>query len=339
MSTQTAQLPPHAEVLNILMGRWLANAVSCVAELGIPDVLEAGPKSPAEVAAQIGADANCVYRLMRATAGIGVFNEGADGKFSQTPLSDLLRTNAQPSLRYFAMMTRQEWHSRAWEKLPYCVKTGKQALDAVYGIPLFEYLQNTPEQAAIFNNAMTALSTIESPAVVDAYDFSGFGSIMDVGGGHGLLLATILARNPKLKGTLYEQPRVIEGAVTGPLVPVMDRVTLTSGNMFESVPAGADAYIMKYIIHDWPDDLCLKILKSCRAGVNAGGKLLVADQVIPPGNDYTFGKIVDLEMMLLPGGHERTEQQFRDLFAAAGWRLTRIIPTAAPMSIVEGVAA
>jgi hypothetical protein len=184
---------------------------------------------------------------------------------------------------------------------------------------------------------MTDLSRLDSPAVVQAYPFDGLGSIVDVGGGHGLLLATILQSSPELKGTLYEVATVIEGARSGPLQPVMDRCTLVAGDMFTSIPPGADAYIMKHIIHDWSDDSCLKILKGCRMGVNRGGKLLVVDHVIQPGNGFDSGKFLDLEMLIFPGGKERSEPQFRELFAAAGWRLNRIVPTPAGASIVEGL--
>ena len=169
--------------------------------------------------------------------------------------------------------------------------------------------------------------------------FESIGSIVDVAGGHGLLLATILSRYPRLRGTLYDRPDVIEGAKSGPLVPVMDRCTLAAGDMFSSVPAGADAYIMKYIIHDWPDEPCRKILRACRGSVNAGGKLLIVDVVIKPGNALDWGKVLDLEMLMFPGGRERNEQQFSELLASSGWRLNRVIPTDSALSIVEGVPA
>jgi O-methyltransferase domain len=162
---------------------------------------------------------------------------------------------------------------------------------------------------------------------------------VDVAGGVGLLLATLLKKNPHLKGTLYEMPHVLAEAMNGALMGVMDRCTLASGDMFSTVPAGADAYIMKHIIHDWPDDACIKILKSCREGVNPGGKLLVVDCVIQPGNYFSPGKSLDLQMLIFPSGRERTEAQFRELLAAAGWRLSRVIPTAAQDSIVEGLPA
>jgi 2-polyprenyl-3-methyl-5-hydroxy-6-metoxy-1,4-benzoquinol methylase len=326
-------------MFQLLNGVYVVGALACLARLGIPDLVEHGPKSADELAAQVGADPRTLYRLMRATACVGVLSEGTDGKFSETPLSAVLRSNANPSLRGFAIMHGREWHGLGWARLDYCVRTGKQALDQVYGMPIFKYLEQHPDEAQFFNQAMTDLSTIDSPAVADAYSFAGMQSIVDVGGGHGFLLATILARNPHLKGTLYDIPHVVAGAKDGPLKPVMDKCTLASGDMFSSVPEGADVYIMKHIIHDWPDELCIKILRACRKGVNPGGKLLVVDNVIQPGNDFAPGKFLDLQMLIFPGGCERTEKQFRDLFAAAGWKLSRVIPTAAAQSIVEGVPA
>jgi copper chaperone CopZ len=254
-------------------------------------------------------------------------------------MSTVLRTNATPSLRALAIMGGREWHGRGWSHLEYCVRTGKQALEKIYGVPIFEFLKQNPAEAQIFNDAMTQISMMDSPAVAEAYNFDGIRSIVDVGGGHGLLLATILKKNTNLRGTLYEVPHVLDGAKNGPLKPVMDRCTLASGDMFSSVPAGADAYVMKHIIHDWPDDKCVQILKACRKGVNSGGKLLVVDSVIHPGNDFSPSKFLDLQMLIFPSGCERTEKQFRHLFAAAGWQLSRIIGTVATDSIVEGVPA
>jgi hypothetical protein len=338
-SAQSQTPPAHVGILQIINGTYVAGAIACLAQLGIPDLVEAGPKAAEELAPQVNANPQALYRLMRATASVGVLAEGADGKFSETPMSAVLRRNGSPSLRALAIMGGREWHGRGWAHLEHCVRTGKQALDRIYGTPVFEFFGKHPEEAQIFNDAMTALSTIDSPAVAESYSFDQIHSIVDVGGGHGLLLATILARNPHMRGTLYDVPRVVEGAKDGPLKPLMERCTVASGDMFSSVPAGADAYIMKHIIHDWPDDLCLKILKACRKSVNAGGRVLVVDWVIQPGNDFSPGKFLDLQMLIFPGGRERSEKQFRDLFAAAGWQLTRIVPTAAGESIVEGIPA
>jgi hypothetical protein len=324
-------------MLQLLNGSYIAGAIACLAALGIADLVEAGPKSADELAKQVGANPQALYRLMRTTASVGVLSEGPDGKFSETALSAVLRTNANPSLRALAMMSARDWHARGWADLEYCVRTGKQALDHIYGEHIFEFFTKRPEEMQIFNDAMTSLSMVDSPAVAAAYAFDHINSIVDIAGGHGLLLATILTRNPHMKGTLFEAPQVVEGAKAGPLKSLLDRCTFASGDMFASVPAGADAYIMKHIIHDWPDELCIKILKACRAGVNPGGKLLVVDAVIQPGNDFFPGKLLDLQMLIFPGGLERTEKQFSDLFAASGWKLNKVIPTAAMDSILEGI--
>jgi hypothetical protein len=339
MSAKPDAPPPHVGMLQLLGGAHVAGAVGCLAKLGIADLVESGPRSAEELASQIGAHPGALYRLMRATASVGVLAEGPDGKFSQTPLSAVLRQDGKPSLRALAIMQTREWHTRGWDRLEYSVRTGKTALDEVMGMPVFEHFQKHPADAQIFNDAMTSFSMIDSPAVADAYSFDGIGSVVDVAGGHGLLLATILGRNPNLQGTLFDAPHVIAGAKEGPLKPFLSRCTLVGGDMFASVPAGADAYMMKHIIHDWPDDMCIKLLQLCRKAAKPGGKLLVIDAVIQPGNDFSPAKFLDLQMLLFPGGMERTEKQFRDLFAASGWRLNRIVPTPAGECVVEGLPA
>jgi hypothetical protein len=330
--------PPFAQVLRLIFGKWISGAVCALARLGVADHIDDTPRSAEEIAPLVGAQADLLYRLMRATSSVGVLSETADRKFVQTPLSATLRSDAIPSLRGVATFTTDDWHMRGWGQLAETVRTGERPLERIYGMPLFQFLGSHPAEGEAFNRGMTDLSMVDGPAVAGAYDFSGIKSITDVGGGHGLLLASILESNPHLKGTLYDQPGVVAGA-GGPTNAVKDRVTIVGGDMFESVPAGSDAYIMKYIIHDWMDEPCVKILKGCRAGVNPGGKLLVVDMVVPGPNQFHFGKIADLEMMLFPSGKERTEAEFRELFAAAGWKLTRVIPTASHVSIIEGVPA
>ncbi len=337
MPPQTGKPPAHVAVLQLLGGADVAYAVACLAKLGVPDHLEKGARSAEDLAKEIGAQPQALYRLMRATASVGVLAEGPDHKFSQTPLSDVLRTRSNPSLRGIAIMGIRHWYVQGWERLEYSVRTGRTALDEVLGKPVFEFFKESPADAEVFNEGMTSLSTIDSPAVAEAYSFESINSLVDVGGGHGLLLATILARNPRLKGILFDAPHVVAGAKDGPLKPFLDRCTFVGGDMFSSVPPGADAYVMKHIIHDWPDELCIKVLKNCRQAANANARLLVADHVIPPGNDFHPGKFLDLAMLIFPGGKERTEQEFRHLFAASGWRLNRIVPTAAVECVIEGV--
>jgi O-methyltransferase domain len=335
----SARPPAHVVLMQMLGAGQIVGALATLAQLGIPDCFADGPKSAAEVAAMIDAKTDPVYRLMRATASVGVLTEGPDGKFSQTPLSALLCTNSKPCLRHLAAMAADEWHAQGWSLLGYCVRNDKQAADKMFGMPIFEYFAQHPERGKIFNLAMTDISSLQSPAIAAAYDFAGIHSIVDIAGGHGLLLATILEHNPHLRGTLFEMPHVVEDAKVGPLQPLMSRCAVASGDMFAAVPGSTDAYIMKHIIHDWPDAECIRLLQACRRGVNSNGKLLVVEAVILPGNEFSPGKFLDLQMLIFPGGRERTEKQFAALFAASGWKLSRVIPTASLDSIVEGVPA
>lgn len=338
MNPATQTVPPHAAVMQLLMGKMISAAVSALAGLGVPDHLGDEPQSAEELARKVGAQPGPLYRLMRACASVGVVAEDANGKFSQTPMSKVLRSPdpSSPgiSLRAWAMFNSHELHMQGWEQLENCVRTGQQAMNLLHGKHAFQLLAERPGIAKVFNDAMTDLSRLDSPAVAEAYSFEGIRTIADIGGGHGLLLDTILKRHPHISGTLYDTPAVIEGARSTAL-----SATFLGGNMFDSIPPGYDAYIMKHVIHDWPDDACLKILRGCRSGIHPGGKLLVVETVIQPGSDFDPGKFLDLEMLIFPGGHERTEAQFRDLFAAAGWRLNRLVPTRAGPSIVEGVPA
>jgi len=322
----------------MILGKWVSSAISAAAHFGIADHLESGPKSPKELAALTGTQERPLYRLLRANASVGVFTELEDGRFGQTPLSEPLRTNAKPCVRHMAMMLTDDWHIRCWEQLPWCVETGKPASYKLNGMPMFDWMGQHPEKTGNFNQAMTDLSQGDSAAIVQSYDFSRFEHIVDVAGGHGALLAAILDQVPKLRGTLVEMPHVIEGAKkAGILDRFVNRCTLEAGSIFESVPAGADAYIMKFIIHDWYDPECVKILSQCRKGIRPGGRLLVVDQVVPARNEPGVAKFMDLEMLVLPGGMERTEKEFHELFMASGFRLERIIPTPALQSIIEGV--
>ena len=336
--TQPSQAPPpHAALLQMILGKWVSSAISAAAHFGIADHLESGPKSPEELAALIGAQERPLYRLLRANASVGVFTELEDGRFAQTPLSEPLRTNAKPCVRNMAMMLTDDWHMRSWEQLPWCVETGKPASYKLNGVGMFDWMAQHPEKTVNFNNAMTDMSSGDAAAVVQSYDFSPFEQIVDVAGGHGTLLAAILDQAPRSRGILFDMAHVIEGAKkAGILDRFADRCALEAGSFFESLPA-ADAYIMKFIIHDWYDPECIKILSHCRKGIRPGGRLLVVDQVVPAGNAPALSKIVDLEMLVLPGGMERTEQEFRTIFAASGFRLEKIIPMPAPQCILEGV--
>jgi hypothetical protein len=315
-------------------------AVSVAAKLRIADKLADGPKSADELATETKTHAGHLYRLLRTLASVGVFSEDEAGRFHQTPVSEYLRTGVQGSMRGMADYCGSAWSWNAWGDLLGSVQTGETAFDRVFGEPCFDWLAKHPDDSAVFNEGMSGFSSSIGQAVVEAYDFAPFGTIIDVGGGHGTLLVKILNAFPSLRGVVFDAPHVAEGAVAVLReAGLNDRCRAEGGDFFQAVPKGGDAYIMKNIIHDWPDDKASTILKLCREGVNPGGKLLLVEMVIKPRNEPDIGKMLDLEMMVLPSGKERTEAEYADLLRGAGWKLTRIVPTNSPASIVEADAA
>lgn len=327
--------------MQMLTGKWVAASLSVVAELGIADLLVPGEKSVDGLAAAVSAHAPSLYRVMRALASVGVFAETEPGRFTLTPLADCLRSDVPNSMRAFARFVGIPAASRSWEQLMHCVKTGETGLSKVSGVQSpFEYFKTHPEEQAIFDAAMTDNSRQSAPAVAQAYDFGKFRQLVDVAGGRGLLLGTILQQYPQLRGVLLDLPSVIAGA-RGTLASfgLDGRCQTVGGDFFQAVPEGADAYILKHIIHDWDDERSLTILRNVRKAMDRSGRLLVVETVIAPGNEPSFGKLLDLEMMVIPGGRERTEDEYRDLFKAAGFQLQQIHPTAAPPSVIEGVPA
>lgn len=337
---QAAPLPPDAQMAQLIFGFGVSMAISVAAKLRLADKLADGPKSVADLAAETNTHTPSLYRLLRALAGAGVFAEQADGRFSQTTLSEFLRTGVPGSQRGMADFCGAEWSWKPWGALMHSIRTGETAFDHVYGEPLFDYLAKHPDESAIFNEGMTGFTSTIAVAVSEAYDFGSFGSIVDVGGGHGILLTTILKKFTKLRGVVFDAPQVAEGAKK-PIADagLADRLTVEGGDFFAAVPKGGDAYIMKHIIHDWPDDKATTILRNCRTAVNVSGKLLLVEMVVPPRNAPDFSKILDLEMMVLPSGKERTEAEYAQLLAAAGWKLTRVVSTKSPAQVVEAIPA
>lgn len=334
--------PLHAAMLELIIGYWVSQLVHVAAKIGLADLLKGGPKSPAELARSAGVDPRALHRVLRALASVGVFAERKDGRFALTPLAATLRSDRPDSMRAFAIMMVEDYNWEAWGDVLQSVETGQTAFDRVHGMKIFDYLGKHPDKARTFGEAMTSISSTENPAVTAAFDFSKLGTLVDVGGSHGHLLAAILKANPKVKGVLFDLPQVLEQARKAPYVGARElagRIELAPGDFFQSVPQGADAYIMKYILHDWDDDRCTKILENCRRAMAPNGRVLVVDTVIPPGNDPHWGKLLDITMLVGPGGRERTRSEFVPLFARAGLKLKRIIPTACALSIVEGVAA
>ena len=334
----TAAAPPEAILTQMITGSLGSQAVYVAAQLGIADLLVDGPKHVDELAAAAKADAPSLYRVLRALSSFGVFKELNDRVFELSPTAELLRSDSPRSLRDLAIFMGEDWHWQVWGRTLYSVRTGKAAWAEVHGQEVFPYFAGNPEAAKIFDRAMTSLSNLAIKAVVEAYDFADIETLVDVAGGHGRLLATILEKNPTVKGVLFDQAHVLKGAKDSEQIQALGkRCELVSGDFFASVPAGADGYIMKHIIHDWDDDRALQILKNIKNVMKDGGRVMLVESVITDTNQPDFGKLLDIEMLVSPGGKERTAAEYKDLFARAGLRLTRIVPTKSPYSVIEAV--
>jgi hypothetical protein len=323
-------------MLQIISGFWISRAVYVIGKLGIPDLLQTGPKTAAELASATNTHAPSLFRILRALVSVGVLNSSDGERFAQTPLSETLVTDAPGSLRWFAISELGQEHYPAWGNVMHSVKTGEIAFDNFFGVDIWKYFQQNPEDAAVFNNSMSNITAAANEAITSLYDFSQFGTLVDVGGGHGGLITSILKQNPELKGVLFDAPEVIEGA--RPKIEaagLANRLETVAGNFFQSVPAGGDAYIMKCIIHDCDDEKSNTILRNCRSQMPANGKLILVDSVVPETNEPHFSKFIDLNMLVMTGGKERTEKEFAQLLADAGFKLLRVIPTDLPTSIIE----
>jgi hypothetical protein len=332
--TQATQAPPIQQAMQMIAGGWVSQMLGAAAELGVADQLANGPKTAEDVAQAVGADAHHLARLLRALASMGVLAEQG-GRYALTPVSELLRSDHPASVRHMAIMMSQPAHWNAWGKLTEGVRTGSSPFEAAFGVAnVFDYYAKHPDEAAVFNAAMTNNSSGSIPAVVAAYDFAGIKKLMDVGGGHGALLTAIVAANPGMQGVLFDLPAVVAGAQAPGLEVV-------GGDFFGALPAGPDAIVMKHILHDWDDERCLKILTNCHQALPAGGKLLVVELVVPDQTRPGLATMMDINMLVMtPGGRERTLAEFRLLFERAGFKLLHAHPAApTEYAVLEAVKA
>ena len=334
-------LPPDAQLLQLVCACFVSQAVYAAAKLGIADLVKDGPKDAEYLSQQTVMDELSLYRVLRTLVSVGVFTE-TDGKtFANSPMSEFLRSDHPNSARDLSIWMGEPEHWKVYGDMLYSVKTGKPAWDHVHGEPVFPYLFKTNTALGdIFNRAMTSLSHHSIPGLLKAYDFSGVETIADIAGGVGHLLGAVLQKYPSMNGVLFDMSEVLSSAPSMlDSYGVNDRVELVDGDFFTSIPVKADVYILKHIIHDWYDDNCEKILRNIHSVMPDDGRILIIDAVIPDGDGPHYGKVLDLEMMISPGGCERTETEFADLLNKSGLKLNRIIPTEGPMCIVEAVKA
>jgi ubiquinone/menaquinone biosynthesis C-methylase UbiE len=329
------ELSPHTQLDRMITGYWLSQSIYAAAKFGIADLLKNGPLPIDELAQKTSTNPDALYRLLRALASVGIFAEGPPRQFSLTPLAAPLQAGVPDSKRALALMSGDE-QFQAWTEILYSIQTGKKAFDKVFGKPIFDYLGEHLDKAQVFDAAMVGIHGRESAAVHSAYDFSGINTIVDIGGGNGSQLIALLQANPKMRGILFDLPHVVERAKEPVAAAgLAGRCELVAGSFFESVPAGADAYFMRHIIHDWEDEKSLTILRNCHRAMPENGRLLIVESVIPPGNEPFAGKFLDLVMLLIPGGKERTEVEYRSLFQQANFELSKIVPTGSEVSVIE----
>ncbi len=333
--------PPHTQLIQMGMGHWVSHIVYVAAKLGLADHIAAatgGAMSAEQLAVVTKTDPSSLYRLMRTLAGLGILVENERKQFSLTPLGDALRAGAPGSARATILTLAGEWIVGGYMHMLYSVQTGKSGVEKHLGMPFFDWLGQHPEDARLFSETMVGFHGSEPATVAAAYDFSSLQTIVDVGGATGNLLAGILAKFPNSRGVLYDLPHVVRDAPALLAARgLADRVTVTPGSFFEGVPQGGDAYVLSHVIHDWSETQCLTILGHCRRAMKPGGRVLLVEMVLPAGNTPHPGKILDMMMLVGPGGRERTAEEYAELLAKAGLRMTRVVPTASAVSVVEAM--
>ncbi|HEY7618304.1 MAG TPA: methyltransferase [Solirubrobacteraceae bacterium] len=324
--------PPTVALRRLVNGYQVTQAIHVAAALGIADLLTDGARSADDLAAAVGAHAPSLCRVLRALAAVGVLHEGDDGRFSLTAIGQCLRSDAPDPVGGWAAFAGRPSHFAAWSNLLHAVRTGENAFRSVHGTDVWEYRAAHPEEGAIFDRAMTDVTRRANRHLLEAYDFGRFASVVDVGGGHGELLAALLSAHPRMRGVLFDLPHVVAGATAE-----AGRCEVVAGSFFDDpIPAGADAYVLKAILHDWGDEEAMRILRSCHSAAPEHAALLVIDRDLGAPNENADAKLSDLNMMVGPGGRERTRGEFAALFTAGGFTLERVVPTAIGLSVFEG---
>jgi len=337
MSTQAQpiKLAAPAAMLQMIHGFCVSRAICVVAKLGIPDLLSHGPQNSEDLALAVGAHSPSLYRILRALASVGVFTEDKRRGFALTPLGDTLRTDVPGSLRVLASELLGGNQYKAWEHLLYSIKTGAIAFDHVFGVTKWQYNAEHPKEATAFDDAMASFNSVITFSIIAFYEFSSCGTLVDVGGGNGSVLAAILKAHLLMHGVLADLPHVVDGARTWlKLEGVLGRCKVVEADFFKSVPEG-DTYLLKWIIHDWDDHNAETILKNCQAALKPGGRVLLIESILEPRNGTSLATSMDLAMLVMTGGRERTEPEYQSLLGRAGLRITNIISTGTELSLIE----
>ena len=333
-----AGMPPHVQLIQMGVALWQARAVYAAAELGLADLLAKGERSTEDLAHETGTHAPSLYRLLRALASCGLVTETARNRFAATPLGDALRDGAPGAARATILTIAGSWQWKAWDHFLHALRTGESGVQASFGKSLFDFLAGEPVHSARFNEAMVGMHGAVAPAVVAAFDFSRFRSVVDVGGGKGALLAAILKAHPALRGVLFDLPETGEDAGAYLAAAALGaRCAFEAGDFFQAVPAGHDAYLLAHVLHDWNDDQAIAILRKCREAIPAGGRLLIIEAVLPDGDAPHHGKLMDLLMLTVTGGVERGADQFASMLTRSGFRLAKVHLTTTHQSVIEAV--
>lgn len=339
-SGATPPPPPHAQVIQMATAYWVSKVIYAAAKLELADHLATAPQSAVELAGATRTHAPSLHRLMRTLASLGILTEDNAQRFALTPLGASLRTGAPGSARSSVLTLGSPWFVGAFEQIMHSLETGGTGFEKAIGMPIFNYLGQHPEDASMFSETMVGFHGAEPAAVAAAYDFSGFGKVVDVGGATGNMLAAILDRHAEPRGVLFDLPHVVGDAPA--LLKkrgIEQRVSIEAGDFFKTVPAGGDAYLLSHVIHDWSEEQCLAILSHCRKAMKPNGRLLIVEMVLPPGDTPHPGKMLDMVMLVVPGGQERTEAEYSTLLGKAGFRLVRVVPTESAVSVVDAVLA
>ena len=330
---------PAEQVMQFALGFMVTSALHGVTSLNVPDLLKSGSKSIAELAVSTGSNEDALYRVMRALASTDVFHENPQRTFSLTPVSEQLCASTPNSMRDMVLWIADPYHFEVFHEMAHAIRTGETVSEKTHGLPCFDYFAKDQRVGDIFNNAMTGFSATVIGAALEAYDFSWLAgkTLVDVAGGHGMVLTEILKKYPAVRGVLFDLEHVVAGATARIASQgLTSRCSIAPGDFFQAVPE-ADAYVLKHIIHDWDDEKAGTILKNIHHAARPEARVVLLEGIMPLGNEPGFTKWLDLEMLLLPGGRERTEQEYRDLLSRAGFKLTRILPTKSPLNVIEAV--